>query len=214
MNKSIKSLLVVFFSFIVLNSFSQKFGVKAGLNLSNMLEKDNEVTYSEDYKMKLGFNVGGNIEISFNDMLSFEPGLSLSTKGYKIKMEEDGVEVKGSVNLLYIDVPLNAKASFDLGGAKLFVLAGPYAGFGITGKYKVKSEGISIEQDIEWGTDEESDLKRLDFGINAGVGVQINSFEISAGYGLGLANLAPQTEGGYKIANRVIGISLGYKFGK
>lgn len=36
-----------------------------------MLEKDNEVTYSEDYKMKLGFNVGGNIEISFNDMLSF-----------------------------------------------------------------------------------------------------------------------------------------------
>lgn len=129
-------------------------------------------------------------------------------------MEEMGVEIKGSVNLLYIDVPLNAKASFDLGGAKLFVLAGPYAGFGITGKYKIKSEGLSIEQDIEWGTDEESDLKRLDFGINAGVGVQINSFEISAGYGLGLANLAPQTEGGYKIANRVIGISLCYKFGK
>ena len=125
---------------------------------------------------------------------------------------------ESKVNLLYLDIPLSAKASFDLGGTKIYGVFGPYLGFGLSGKSKYEEafdgETESDEEDIKWGSDEdESDLKRLDFGLTMGAGVEINSIQIGLSYALGLANISPYTDGGSKINNRVLGLSVGYKFG-
>jgi len=203
-------------------SSAQSFGLKGGLNLSNMLDKDDDETYSDDYKMKPGFHIGATAEFPFSDMFSFETGLLLSTKGFKVSDEEtlggDTYGFEGKLNLIYLDIPLTAKASFDLGGAKLYGLFGPYVGIGLSGKTKLEftfdGETEKEEEDIEWGSDEEkSDLKRLDFGLTMGAGVEMSSIQIGLTYNLGLANLSPNTENGFKISNRVIGISVGYKFG-
>jgi len=203
-------------------SSAQSFGLKGGLNLSNMLDKDDDDTYSDDYKMKPGFHIGATAEFPFSDMFSFETGLLLSTKGFKISDEEtfdgDIFKYEGKTNLIYLDIPLTAKASFDLGGAKLYGLFGPYVGIGLSGKSKFEftfnGETEKEEVDIKWGSDEEkSNLKRLDFGLTMGAGVEMSSIQIGLTYNLGLANLSPNTENGYKISNRVIGISVGYKFG-
>lgn len=63
--------------------FAQNFGVKAGLNLSNMLVKNDYRTYSDDFKMNPGFYVGATAEFPLSDLLSFETGLLLSTKDSK-----------------------------------------------------------------------------------------------------------------------------------
>ena len=57
------------------------------------------------------------------------------------------------------------------------------------------------------------ELKRLDYGLTMGVGVEINSIQIGITYGLGLANISTYVEYDSKINNRVLGISVGYFFG-
>ncbi|ARV05992.1 hypothetical protein BTO04_04425 [Polaribacter sp. SA4-10] len=203
--------------------YAQKFGIKAGFNLSNMLAKDNEETYSDDFKMKPGFHIGATVEFPLTEMFSFETGLLLSTKGLKSSYEEtfagETYKEESQLNLLYPDIPLTAKASFDMGSGKIYGLFGPYLGVGLSGKSKYESsyddETESSEEDIEWGSNEdESDLKRMDFGLTMGAGVELNPIQIGLTYTLGLANISPHTDGGTKIKNRVLGISLGYRFGK
>jgi len=74
-------------------------------------------------------------------------------------------------------------------------------------------EVVSKEEDVRWGSDEEADLKKMDFGLTVGAGIELNSLQMGLTYSLGLANISPYSENGYKISNRVLGISIGYKFG-
>lgn len=202
--------------------FAQNIGVKGGLNLSTMLMKDNDDTYSDDYKMNPGFHIGVTAEFPLTEIFSFETGLLLSTKGFKISEEEtifgSTIKTEGKMNLFYLDIPLTAKASLDLGGAKIYGVFGPYLGVGLSGNTKSKvsfnGESETDEEDIKWGSDEDKhDLKRLDYGLTIGAGVEINSLQIGLTYGYGLANISSFTDDGAKINNRVLGISVGYKFG-
>lgn len=69
-------------------SYAQKFGVKAGVNLSNMsIDAFDE---GIDTKTNLGFNVGVTVEFPITDLFSFETGLMLNTKGFSITEEALG----------------------------------------------------------------------------------------------------------------------------
>jgi len=215
-------LIIVFIISLASVSFAQTIGAKAGLNLSTMLMKDDNTTYSDNFKMNPGFHVGANIEFPITEIFSFETGLLFSTKGYKdeYKVEEhEIIDYKNKLNLYYLDIPATAKASFNVGEeAKLYGLLGPYLGIGLSGKMKIEStvrgNKTTTEEDIKWGTDSQSDdFKRVDFGLIGGVGVEFYSVFIEASYGYGLINICSYTDNGYKTNNRVLGISAGYKFG-
>jgi hypothetical protein len=218
MRKIMKLITIVVVFTIATQSFAQTFGVKAGLNLSNMLAKDNDKTYSKDFKMNPGFHVGATAEFPISGMFSFETGLLLSTKGYKYSEKETNYEYKETLNLLYLDIPLTAKATFDVGSVKIYGAVGPYLGLGLSGKgkYEETGDGTTTKdtETVKWGSDaDKDDYKRLDFGLVVGAGVVINSIQIGVSYGLGLANISSYTEDGAKINNKVLGISLGYRFG-
>ena len=122
------------------------------------------------------------------------------------------------VNLYYIDVPINLRIGFDVGSVKIFGLVGPYLGVALSGKVKyteeINGESETETEDIEWGNDPEThDLKRFDYGLTFGAGAQFSAIEVSVSYGLGLANISSYTEDGFTTKNRVLGISLAYKFG-
>ncbi len=218
----IRFVIVIFLISLASESFAQKFGLQAGLNMANMVIKDDDDTYSDDFKMNPGFHIGPIVEFPINDLLSFETGALLTTKGFKVseKDTEDGetYEIDGSMNLFYLDIPLTAKATFDMGGFNFYTFAGPYVGMGLSGKskfdYKWNGSSTSYEEDIKWGSDEdEDDLKRLDYGVKIGLGVEINSVRVGLSYGLGLANVSTDTEDGYKNSHQVLGVSVGVVFG-
>jgi len=219
MKKLFPSFLALVLLLVSTNSFAQNIGFKAGLNLSNMFLDDGEETYTFD--MNPGFLLGPTAEFSLAKHLSFETGLFLSAKGFK-ESESDSYngtsyEYNRKMVLYYIDVPLTLKPTIDLGMAKLFGNIGPYVGAGLSGK--MKSEWIQgddvekEEEDIEFGSDEDDDLlKRLDYGILIGAGVELNSIHMGLSYGHGLANISAYTEEGNRIHHRVIRITGGYKF--
>lgn len=224
MKNNVKLLFLFLVVLITKQSYAQSIGLKGGLNLSNMLIKDDTETYSEDFKMKLGYQFGAIAEFPISNIFSFETGLLLTTKGYRITEEEsedgDTYKYTEKLNLLYLDIPLTGKASFNIGNAKVYGLFGPYIGFGLSGKYKAiyeetsdgETEREEEEETVEWGSDEdESDIKRLDYGLVMGAGVEFKSFQLGLNYNFGLANISPYSEDGFKYNNRVIGITLAYK---
>lgn len=205
-------LIVVVVLTMTRQSSAQTFGIKAGLNLSTLLAKDNDDTYTDNYKLRPGFHIGATAELPMNEIFSFETGLLLSTKG--TNESETRYSNESSLTLYYFDIPLTAKAYYKVGSVRIYGVFGPSLGIGLSGKNKIKVSGSPDEtQTIKWGTDSENDdLKRLDLGLTVGAGVEINAIQIGLAYNLGLANISAYTGDGYKIKNRVLGISVAYKF--
>ncbi len=218
--RNLMNLLLIFTALAVTTGvFAQSIGVKAGLNLSTMMVKDDDDTYSDDFKLNPGFHAGVFAELPFGEVFSLEPGLLITTKGYRIEEDILDMTMKMNVNPMYIELPVNGKFAFDLGGVKLFLTAGPYVGYGIAGKWKMEMTNESgnketTEEDILWGSDEaEDDFKNLDYGVTAGAGIEFSGVIIGFNYGYGLANISPHNDHGFIANNRVMGISAGYKFG-
>jgi len=214
--KNFSKLLMVL-SLIVITSqtFAQvNFGLRIGTNFSKQLYQYDGEDAFDDMKMLPGGNLGFVLDIEVNEPLSIETGMLLNTKGYRRKWTEADTDYKLYNYLAYLDVPINAKYTFDLGGPRFYLNAGPYLAFAVFGKAAAVSsdpaEGTS-EIDIEFGNEEIDDYKRFDFGFNIGGGFEFGSFVIGANYGLGLKNIG--TIDDLKIKNRVLSVSIGVNFG-
>nr|WP_314839893.1 porin family protein [uncultured Flavobacterium sp.] len=190
MKKIILTVAAVF-AFGFANAQETKFGVKGGLNLANL---SGDV---EDSSSKIGFNVGGFVEIKVSDKFAIQPELLFSTQG--AKFEEGGEDLK--INLSYVNIPVMAKYYV----ADAFSLeAGPQIGFLTSAKAVAGSESVDVKEGFE----------SIDFGVNFGAGYDLTE-KVSLGlrYNLGLSNIA-KTEAGddSKINNSVLSLSFGYKF--
>jgi hypothetical protein len=205
-----------------------KFGVLAGLNLTNV--KVATIPGVTDRKMHLSYHFGGVADYKITKSFALEAGLLLSGKGTEYKYtnkytnESSLVYVEGKVidAPLYLEIPLNAMYIVDLGNARLLLFTGPYIGIGVAGKEKPKLTGTGFgvtvyndkSRDIKYGTDDDCDFKRSDFGLNIGTGFEIKKIQIRVQYSFGLANINPTSSSDNKVKNRVICMSIGYMFGK
>ena len=191
-------------------------GLKAGVNLGKY---SNAPASSKDYqKMNTSFYVTGYADLPVAPNFSVQPGLSLQGKGDKYSY--DGNDLDGSVttNVMALEVPVNAVYYIPTGySGSVFLGAGPYVGYSLSGKHKVKGSagdifGAEGEYDIDFSGDDK-DQKPFDFGLNFMAGYKLsNGFLINAGYGLGLTNLSPSSNSDNKYSNRVLSFGVGYQF--
>ena len=213
--KNLMKPLIVFIMFLIASeSFAQTFGINAGYNLSNLIDKEppytgNQYRGVDEYKMKPGFNAGVTVEFPTKDWFSIDMGLILSTKGCKTSQKGVTFNFKGTWNLVFIDIPLTAKKYFNAGCAKIFGAFGPYIGIGLGGKWNTIETNNSGTR--SFSSNAFDNLNKLDFGLTAGAGVSIYSFQIGLSYGFGLSNISSYSP--VIIRNSVLGISLGYIFG-
>lgn len=216
-----KYLIIVVVLAMPAELFSQSFILKTGLNLANRHTETD--LYPSRYNTKLGFHAGAIGEFPLNDFLLYEIGFLLSAKGHKITSEftthGQDIKIDGITDLLYLDIPFNAKLLLDLGDTKLYGIFGVYMGIGLSGNINFTSINITYdfiheyEEDVQWGSDDMMNgLRRMDFGWNLGAAVEVSFFQIGFNYGLGFANILPNNDDDLKANNRVIGISLGYRF--
>ncbi|WP_313268456.1 porin family protein [Sphingobacterium sp.] len=203
MKKLLLSAAILFGS---LGAFAQGglgYGLRAGVNIPKY-SIGNGSTESNT-----GFFVTGYLDAPVSPYFSVQPGLSLQNKGGKWKPTSSS-ETKESV--MSLDIPVNLVAKLPTGGSgNFFIGAGPYVGFGLSGKRKgeVLDGAVKGDRDINFGSDASDDLKRTDFGINFLAGYQLtNGFQINAGYGLGLTNLDPKANSTAK--NRVWSVGIGF----
>ncbi|MEI7675163.1 MAG: porin family protein [Bacteroidales bacterium] len=212
MKKLIFFLLLAMFSFT--NSFGQlSWGGKLGFNLSSQLQKDNNTTYSKDYKSKFGLEAGLYLEYGLKENYAVQLALASTSKGYKY--EANGVNF--SANLGYIELQPSFIYKHKLGNNSFYGNAGPY--FTLLGGGTLSADknvlGINSDsktQSIPMGNDKNKDmLKSSDFGLNIGGGIEIENFgRLGIQYSLGLANLAVNTDNGATIKNSSLSLAWTY----
>jgi hypothetical protein len=209
MKKLVTGFIFIFLGLLSVQTFGQKFGIQGGINLSKLLVKDNDDTYSEEFKSNMGFNAGVTLGFGLTNLIDFEVGAIVESRGFKMEVEGDSWKSK----LLYADIPVLLKVGPTLGPVKIFAAAGPYLGFGLTGKDVYNIGGQEESEDIKWGNNaDEDDFKRLDFGGKFGIGAEAMHFTLGAYYTLGMANISADTENGQKVQQRGISIFVGYTF--
>ena len=198
-----------------------KIGLKAGVNLAKIAITGSE--YQDDEKDNAknitSFQFGAYADVPLSTSFSIQPGIILNGKGGEVQLSEAGTQlgpptVTGSVksNIMYIEVPVTAV--YRVNG--FYLGAGPYAAVALSGKHKseLTSSGQTANEDrnIEFGSKNEDDFKRSDFGINLLGGYELKSgIQLGINYGFGLSNLDP-SEGTYSSKNRVASIILGFSF--
>ncbi|MGD9556813.1 MAG: porin family protein [Mangrovibacterium sp.] len=194
-----RSILILSICFFALCASAQKFGIKAGLNFANGNYELSTASLSTSSLTCFQLGVIGDFPVSQD--LYFNTGLLYMQKG--LKMDMLGVEVKLPIN--YLEVPFNLAYKYDLGGAVFFAQAGPYLGIGLSAKAKSGDE----EEDMDFG-DGDGEIKRMDFGLNVGTGIEINAIQLGINYGLGLVDLENDPDAEFK--NGVLSFTVGYFF--
>lgn len=197
---------------------AQTIGVKGGMSLSNMLIEDEDGTYSDDFEYRVGVHIGLELISPISDNVSFKSGLQVTTRGFHQSEEIEGISLEAKFNLLYLDIPMTMMLKIPTETVDLYGILGPYVGFGLTGTSEgtFEGEGISGSEKIEvnWGNDEENDdLRRIDYGLVLGGGVDFGSFALEVAYSYGLANISAYQEYENKAANRLVTVSVIYKIG-
>jgi hypothetical protein len=160
-------------------------GLKAGLNLASQKYKiDSE---SESYN-GTGFHVGGYVNFGLTESLSLQPELLYNS----LKISDDGDDL----TMNYISIPVMFKYGFA--DNKFNIQAGPQL-------------GLLMSTDPSEYKDEDG-IKGTDFTFNLGAGADLGKFNITARYGIGLANVAGDAFEGLdlSIKNSNLQLSLGY----
>lgn len=179
-----------------------KFGVKGGLNLASMTVKGNGV--SLDTKMIAGFHLGVIMEKEFGEGLYLQPGFFFSTKG--TDYHQGGFDY--GFNTTYLELPVNLGYKVRLNRSKLLLAGGPYFAYGVGGKIEDRGE----TKDIEWGSDDKSDIKPFEAGLNLSIGLEIQKIQFTLQYGFGLNNIANAGDTDLTVKNKAFGISAAYIF--
>ncbi len=148
-----KILSIAFIVILTINLNAQKFGVKGGLIMSGLT-----TDVSGDYSLKPGANVSVFFQKTLIPMLSLRPALGYYQKGYTghSALLGDYAEY-----LNYVQLDLNLRIKPPL--IPIYVFAGPYASYAISGQSKYGSVSV----DIDFG---KNTYSPFDFGLGAGVG--------------------------------------------
>jgi hypothetical protein len=187
-------------------TFAQTLVVKSGLNFASMRLKNEPIEIQQKPLAGLML-LGVSIEVPLSDFFSLDLGINtLSMKGLNNTSDIWATfsdTLYPYYSLWYTDFPLSAKINHRIGAFNFYGLLGPYL-----------SLGLNTGSLVEWGSNSERDqLNRLDYGLNIGGGIEFYRFQLDCTYGIGLRNIASYNgNGGVSIKNRVLALTLGFRF--
>lgn len=178
-------LLLSLFALITSTKAQIRFGIKSGLNISNIAGAEEK----DDYRSKTGFHIGAFANIPATNEVSIQPEIFYSMQG--ARWDDDNE--KTSLN--YLQVPLLAKYTAASG---FFAVAGPQLGF------LLKAEDDN-EGEIE---DVKQYLKKTDVSVVIGAGYNFfRGAAVNLRYNAGLVKFYENEK------NSVFQIGMSYTFG-
>jgi opacity protein-like surface antigen len=180
--------ILLFTSILVRAQYTDThFGIKAGLNVSSLDEKN-----GVDFNSKAGLYLGGLAHVHLSPHFAVQPELVYSQQGGKDGSTGD----LWRINYLNIPVLLQYMA-----GNGFRLETGPQVGFVVSSKIK----SGDIEQDIS------SSVSKVDFSWALGASYQFpEGLGVDARYNIGISNVNSADDP--VIKNRVFQLGLFYQF--
>lgn len=163
------------------NETKLKFGIKGGVNFSN-LYTDNV----EENNVLIGFNAGIFAKLPITETFAIQPELLYTTKGAELKYNNAFVNGTSTFRLNYIELPvllvINLTNNFN-------IHAGPYVAYLVDGKATNDSQGTLF--DIENNLKNE-DYNKFDTGLSVGVGFDTDNLGFGVRYNYGLQKVGKE----------------------
>ncbi len=195
-----------------------RFGIKGGVNIANLSDKDFPSSAEFNSNTKTGFHGGFFMNLPMGDVLKFQPELVYSLQGAKSSAKTtvgtSTFTTSYKTHLHYINLPLMFQARPSNGG--FYVELGPQLSYLISAKDKdiTNSGGGSTTSEV----DIKNQLKKFDVAASGGIGfVTRIGLGLDARYNYGFLNVLDKNNSanisGAKLRNRVIQIGLFYQFG-
>lgn len=191
------------------------FGPRLGANFGTQKVTGSNEDFAEDWNNQVEYNaglqVGGVVNLKFNETFSVQPELLFTQKGYKF--EEDSETVTGKYD--YLELPLLAKISFGSPEFQGFITAGPTFGYWASGKDTFEIGGDEFSEDVDF---DDNDLieNRSELGGSIGAGFAAyfgaGSLNFDVRYGAGFSSTY-ESDDDDKLKNRGISVSVAYLFG-
>ncbi|TDN40389.1 hypothetical protein A8B98_13155 [Hymenobacter sp. UV11] len=151
-----------------------RFGVKAGANLSNL---SGNLVNQDQYKNRFGFQGGVMLNFGLGDILSIQPEVLYSQKGFKYADQQFTVlnntyRNTGNVRYDYLDVPL----LFRVRAAGLFFELGPQYSYLLNvSSDRTQTLNGSTVGNAGSGTANLDNVRRNELGYVGGLGFQASN---------------------------------------
>jgi len=163
---------------------------------------------------RTGFHAGAFVNIPAGELISIEPGLYYSQKGYTMKgelgfkaLDFTGANASAELQSTYIDLPVLVRVNLVKG---LQVFAGPQVSYLAKNNLRVKAGALGISlfnRDIDV-TDQ---FNKWDVALTGGLSYQFsNGLNLQAGYDYGLSKVDANSN--VKSYNSAVKIGLGFSF--
>ena len=164
--KKILALVVLLATITVAAQAQVKFGVKGGLNITNM-KFDNSVA---DKSNQAGFFIGPTVKFTL-------PVVGLGIDAAALYDQRSAKVSDETLKQQSIQIPINLRYGFGLGStASVYIFAGPQFGFAIGDKTKEIINNVA-----DWR------LKDSNLSANVGLGLMLlNHLQVSANYNIAL----------------------------
>jgi hypothetical protein len=221
MKKQILLLISIVISTLTFAQVNISGGIRAGLsyagmqgdavkNLNKLLDfADGMVTTGN----RTGFFAGTYATIPVTDMISLEPALYYSQKGYELKgalnvkgMEFLNANAKAQLQSHYVDMPVLLKANIN--GLQLF--AGPQVSYLMQADLKTTAGVLGFNL-LNSKMDATQQFNRWDVGVTGGIGYQFASgINVMAAYDHGL--LKADANKNFDSYNRSFKVGIGLSF--
>lgn len=159
------------------------FGIKGGLNFSNMYTED-----VDDNNVLTSFNAGLYVSMPISDFLAIQPEFLFSRKGSKLTYDNIFAEGEAKFKLNYIEVPVLLKANVT---PNFNIHVGPYVAYLIDAQITNEADDGSFDFEENFDND---DFNKIDAGISAGIGFDLESIGIGARYNYGLTTVGKERE--------------------
>ena len=224
-----KKLLTLALCAGIFTTASSQTYIQGGVNFANITKSAAGET--QDNNMLTTFNAGLMHRFNVASVFAIETGIKVDGRGAKANTyftsSKDDNYVKSKINPLYLEVPLNLVVKLPIqDNMNVFINAGPYAAMGIAGKAKTDSKFLGVSssssKNIKFNNDNPTTsaqedaaydkLKRFDFGLNLGAGLDLGAVLVKVNYGMGFDKISSmQTDNNKNDKNkyRTLSLSLG-----
>src|SRR4030095_196426 len=196
-------------------------GIHATGNLSSAKTNMENLPGEVKKTARLLPGAGVLVDYSVGDNFSIQSGANYRKNGVTLKfdlpVEGTVLNVKMTSDLNYIQVPLNFVYKTNSETVQFFAGAGPYIGFGISGKNKIQGtvDGgqIVLDEEVDAFKKEEdggAGMQKIDFGAQALAGIKFGKYYAVISYQAGFTNLTKAEDSNEKYNTRGAQLTLGY----
>ncbi|MGI4741071.1 MAG: porin family protein [Janthinobacterium lividum] len=147
-----------------------RFGVKAGANLSNL---SGDLVNQDQYKNRFGFHGGVMVNFGLGDIVSIQPEVLYSQKGFKYGDQQIGnFRNTGNVRYDYLDVPILVRVR----AAGIFFEVGPQYSYLLNvSTNRTQTVGGTVVGNAGSGTSNLDNVRRNELGYVGGLGFQASN---------------------------------------